>query len=161
MIKQGLAPLVHYNSKVIILGTMPGERSIALQQYYGNKGNHFWKILFSVFDTPFSTDYLARTEFLDKHHIALWNVLLHCERVGSADHAIRNEQPNDFDWLHRNYPTIKYVYFESKSAEKYFKKHCSYKDGIDYNVLPSTSGLNAGMPYERKLIKWQILARIV
>jgi len=139
---------------------MPGERSIALQQYYGNKGNHFWKILFSIFNATFSTDYEARTRLLREKRIALWNVLSHCEREGSADNAIRNEQPNDFDSLHEKYPEITTIFFESKSAEKYFRKHCSFKDGITYRKLPSTSGLNAGVPYEKKLDEWKYLAQI-
>jgi hypoxanthine-DNA glycosylase len=160
MIKQGLPLLIHNDSKILILGTMPGERSIALQQYYGNKGNHFWKILYSVFNTPFSTDYQARVRLLRENHIALWNVLLHCEREGSADHAIRNEQPNDFDGLHEKYPEIRNVFFESKSAATYFKKYCSFKDGVSYSVLPSTSGLNAGMSYDSKLGEWKVLTQI-
>ena len=160
MIKQGLPPLVHKDSKILILGTMPGERSIALQQYYGNRGNHFWKILFTIFEKPFSNIYEDRVKLLRDHHIALWNVLARCEREGSADHAIRNEQPNNFEWLHATHPAITHVFFESKSAKKYFTKHCNYKPGILYGVLPSTSGLNAGMTFAEKLSLWRVIANL-
>ena len=96
-----------------------------------------------------------------ENRIALWNVLSHCEREGSADHAIRNERPNDFDWLHEKYPDIRNIFFESKSSEKYFKKYCNFKDHIAYTVLPSTSGLNAGMSYDCKLEEWKALTEIV
>lgn len=158
--KQGLAPLIPLNAEILILGTMPGERSIALQQYYGNKGNHFWKILFEVFCEALSTSYDERRELLQRHGIGLWNVLKSCSREGSADHAIRNEMPNDFGWLHRQYPAIRYVFFESKSAERFFLKHCQRCVGITYGVLPSTSGLNAGMSYGQKLEKWRILGTV-
>lgn len=158
--KKGLPPIIDHESKILILGTMPGERSIALQQYYGNKGNNFWKILFTVFQTPFSQVYEDRLRLLAAQHIALWNVLASCERVGSADHAIRNEQPNDLDWLHENYPGISHVFFESKAAEKYFRKHCIQRPGITYDILPSTSGLNAGIPYAEKLSLWKKLAQL-
>jgi hypoxanthine-DNA glycosylase len=158
--KKGLAPLISPTTNILILGTMPGERSIALQQYYGNKGNRFWRILFEVFDAPFSDSYADRKMLLEKHGIGLWNVLRSCSREGSADHAIRDEQPNDFEWLHENYPNIRHIFFESKSAERFFLKHCEKKQGISYNVLPSTSGLNAGMTYEEKLEQWKILRTI-
>lgn len=71
-------------SKVLILGTMPGVRSLQLQQYYGHSGNHFWRLLFALFNQPFSTDYQARVNLLLQHKIALWDVLSHCEREGGS-----------------------------------------------------------------------------
>jgi len=139
---------------------MPGERSIAMQQYYGNRGNRFWRILFMVFNTPFSNVYQDRITLLHNYHIALWNVLACCEREGSADHAICNELPNDFAWLHKTYPGITHIFFESKAAEKYFSKHCRYQPDIHYDVLPSTSGLNAGISFEDKLIRWKKITEI-
>ncbi|MFP5438997.1 MAG: DNA-deoxyinosine glycosylase [Bacteroidia bacterium] len=153
--KKGLPPILDKTRRVLILGTMPGERSIALQQYYGNNGNRFWKILFTVFDTEFSAHYQDRLNLLADHKIALWNVLEQCDREGSADHKIRNEKPNDFEWLHDTYLGITHIFFESMSARNYFLKHCVYKPGITYKVLPSTSGLNAGLSYAEKLRQWQ------
>ncbi len=139
---------------------MPGERSIALQQYYGNKGNHFWKILFMVFGEPFSIDYEARKNLLIRKGIALWNVLQSCERKGSSDGAILNEQPNDLEALHIKYPNIRYVFFESKGAQTYFLKYNKKRAFISYAVLPSTSGLNARLSFHVKLEHWAALAKL-
>jgi hypoxanthine-DNA glycosylase len=159
--KNGLLPLVDDNSVILILGTMPGEKSIALQQYYGNRGNHFWKILFSVFRQPFDTEYAVRKKLLATHRIALWNVLAACERPGSADHKITNEVVNDFASFHAQYPGIKYVFFESKSAQQFYAKYVCAQPGIIYDTLPSTSGLNAGISFEQKLQAWMKLGHTI
>ena len=153
--KYALPPLVHPDSKILIMGTMPGEKSIALQQYYGNRGNHFWKILLSVFNQPFTTDYNDRKAFLKEFKIALWNVLSHCEREGSQDNKIKNETVNDLSTFHSQYPDIRYVFFESKAAAKFFDKYATPQLGIIYTTLPSTSGLNAAKSFDEKLSEWK------
>jgi hypoxanthine-DNA glycosylase len=159
--KHCLPAIIDYDRVVLIVGTMPGEKSIALQQYYGNRGNHFWKILFTIFDEPFRKEYNDRLQLLETHKIALWNVLASCERNGSQDNAITNEEPNDFEGLHDQYPNISHVFFESKAAEKFFLKYCRHHEGIAYTTLPSTSGLNAGMKYEDKVAAWMQVARVI
>lgn len=140
---------------------MPGDQSIAKQQYYGNKGNHFWKILFSIFNEEYSTSYEVRKELLAKHGIALWNVLASCSREGSSDSKIKNEIVNDFKSLHIQYPNIQHIFFESKTAEKFYQKYVRVHDNITYHILPSTSGLNAWMTFEEKIEKWRELANTV
>jgi hypoxanthine-DNA glycosylase len=159
--KHCLPAIIDHNRVILIVGTMPGEKSIALQQYYGNRGNHFWKILFTIFDEPFSKEYGDRLQLLKNHKIALWNVLASCERKGSQDNAIKDELPNDFDSLHDQYPNITHVFFESKAAEKFFIKYCRRHEEIAYATLPSTSGLYAGMKYEDKLAEWTQVARVI
>lgn len=158
--KHCLPAIIDHNRVILIVGTMPGEKSIALQQYYGNSGNHFWKILFTIFDEPFSKEYEDRLRLLKNHKIALWNVLASCERNGSQDNAITNELPNDFEDLLNQYPNISHVFFESKSAEKFFLKYCRHHEGIAYATLPSTSGLYAGMKYKDKVAEWMQVARV-
>lgn len=109
--KTAFAPIANKNSRVLILGTMPGERSIEIKQYYGHKGNQFWKLMFDVFNAPFTDSYEERITLLVKNKIALWDVLSHCEREGSADSAIKNEIANDFKTFYKLYPEIKHVFF--------------------------------------------------
>lgn len=158
MIKKALHPFVDNSSRILILGTMPGDQSIAKQQYYGNKGNRFWKIIFTIFNENYSTIYEDRKALLKKHKIALWNVLASCTREGSSDSKITNETINNFADFHIRYPNIKYVFFESKSAAKFYHKYLERKDDITYCILPSTSGLNAGIPFAQKVEMWQIVA---
>lgn len=159
MQKFALPPLIDHSSKILILGTMPGDQSIAKQQYYGNKGNHFWKIIFTIFEESYSSSYEDRKLLLKKNGIALWNVLASCHREGSSDSKIKHEVVNDFERLHLQYPNIKYIFFESKSAAQYYKKYATPL-AIYYQTLPSTSGLNAGTSMAEKIEQWKILAKL-
>lgn len=157
MRKCALLPLVSSESKLLILGTMPGEKSIQLQQYYGNPGNQFWKILFTVLDAPFSNDYGTRKALLSKYNIALWNTLASCEREGSRDDKIKNPVVNNFEHFFSVYPNIRYVFFESITAARLYAKFAFKNDKVQYMTLPSTSGLNAGMSFDEKLEQWKKL----
>jgi len=137
---------------------MPGEESLKQQQYYANKGNHFWKLMFMVFDEPFSSDYETRKLLLVRNHIAVWDVLAFCEREGSLDSKIKNEVANDFEELYDSYPNIKFVFFSSKNASKFYDKYAVRRDGIQYAILPSPSGANASKSFSQKLEEWKILA---
>lgn len=134
---------------------MPGEKSLELQQYYGNRGNHFWKLMFEVLQENFSADYNERVALLNKYNIAVWDVLLYCEREGSLDSNIKNETANDFLGFYSNYPNISHVFFSSKNAAKYYDKYVGRRNGIVYDILPSPSGANATKSYAEKLHEWR------
>jgi hypoxanthine-DNA glycosylase len=153
--KTAFEPISDPQSKILILGTMPGEKSIEVQQYYGHPQNQFWKLLFTIFDQPFSTNYHERETLLRKNHIALWDVLSHCEGEGSADTSIKNEIANDFDTFYRLHPAIKHVFFASKQAEKFYLKYAGKRDEMIYQVLPSPSPANAAKSFEQKLEEWR------
>jgi hypoxanthine-DNA glycosylase len=158
MFKSALRPLVDNSTRILILGTMPGDQSITKQQYYGNKGNHFWKIIFTIFNENYSASYEDRKALLKKHKIGLWNVLASCVREGSSDSKIMNEEINDFVSFHIQYPNIQYVFFESKSAAKFYHKYSTPQKGTSYHILPSTSGLNAGTSFVQKVEMWKVVA---
>ena len=153
--KKAFPPIADKHSKILILGTMPGEKSLELQQYYGNRGNQFWKILFEIFGEEFSPDYNVRTNLLKQNGIALWDVLQHCEREGSLDSNIKNEAANDFESFFKAHPQIKHVFFSSKNAAAYYDKYVGRREGIKYDVLPSPSGANASMRPAEKLKIWR------
>ncbi|MFP9098374.1 DNA-deoxyinosine glycosylase [Flavobacterium sp. RHBU_24] len=153
--KKAFEPVADYKSTVLILGTMPGEKSLQLQEYYGNRGNQFWRIMFAVFNEPLNPVYPEKLRLLKKNNIALWDVLQYCEREGSLDSNIKNEIPNDFDAFYRQHPNITTVFFSSKNAAAYYDKYVGRKPGITYIALPSPSGANASMPYNKKLEIWK------
>lgn len=95
---------------------MPGERSLKLNQYYGHNGNLFRKLIFSIFDCPFSSDYEKRKSVLLENNVALWDVLIACEREGSADSAIALEESNDFQSFFLLHPKIKLIAFNGQNA---------------------------------------------
>lgn len=153
--KKAFPPIADHNSEILILGTMPGEKSLELQEYYGNRGNQFWKLLFTIFDAPFTHDYSKKVELLQIYHIALWDVLEYCEREGSLDSRIKNEMPNNFEDFYTRFPNIRHVFFSSKNAAAYYDKYVGRKDGIGYDILPSPSGANATKSFSEKLELWK------
>lgn len=153
--KTAFKPISDAESKILILGTMPGEKSLEVQQYYGHPLNQFWKLMFTIFEQPFSVSYQEREALLRANHIALWDVLSHCEGEGSADTSIKNEIANDFDTFYKNHPCIKHVFFASKQAEKFYSKYAGKREGVTYQVLPSPSPANAVKSFEQKLMEWK------
>jgi len=155
--KTAFEPIADAGSRILILGTMPGERSLQLQQYYGHPGNHFWKIMFSILERPFSTDYLERIKLLADHKIALWDVLQNCEGEGSSDNAIKNEIPNDFKKFYKQHENIKVVFFASKRAEDFYNRYVIKNPDRNYHVLPSPSRANTWKTYDEKKNEWRIV----
>lgn len=155
--KKAFAPIVNPDSKILILGTMPGEKSLELQEYYGNRGNSFWKLLFTLFDQEVTHDYTIKKALLKTQHIALWDVLEFCERTGSLDSNIKNEITNDFKSFYEHYPQIEHVFFSSKNAAKYYDKYVGRRSGIQYTTLPSPSGANASKSFLQKLEEWKAI----
>ena len=97
-------PISTASATILILGTMPGTKSLELQQYYGHPQNNFWRFIFEIVHEDFSVDYEARKSVLLKNNIALWDVLQFCDRIGSLDSAIKNEISNDFEIFLKNHP---------------------------------------------------------
>ncbi len=136
---------------------MPGESSIRLQQYYGHAGNQFWKIIFTLFNEPFTKDYEVRKNLLLKNRIALWDVLSHCEGIGSSDANIKNEVANDFVSFYRSYPQIKSVFLTSHKAEAFYQKYINKMSERGYFLLPSPSRANTWKSFEAKVEEWKII----
>lgn len=153
--KKAFSPVIYPDSRILILGTMPGEKSLELQQYYGNRGNQFWKLIFEILNKDFTLDYNKRLELLKENKIALWDVLQYCDRQGSLDSSIKNEVPNNFKDFYATHTHIEVVLFTSKNAARYYDKYVGKSQGIHYTTLPSPSGANASMPYLEKLKFWK------
>ena len=148
-------PIINENSKILILGSIPGVKSLEMQQYYAHPQNKFWKIICEIFNEEFTTNYQQRIEILEKHHIALWDVIDTCERKGSLDSEIRNEEANKIEELLQNFPNIKAIFCNGQKSYKNLQKILGKKFRMPIIVLPSTSPAYAGLKYEEKLLSWQ------
>lgn len=137
---KSLEPFVDDDSRVLILGSMPGTASLAAAEYYHHPQNRFWRILFAFFGEPYTRDYAARLGLCRRKGIALWDAVGACERVGSLDASITSVVPNDIDGLLRRYPRIAAVLCNGRASEKYCRKY----NKVVPVYLPSTSPLNAG-----------------
>lgn len=154
------SPISAPNSKILILGTMPGIKSLELNQYYGHSQNNFWKFLFTIFNEDFSGDYEIRKGLLLKNKIALWDVLQYCDRVGSLDSAIKNEIANDFETFMEQHPKIDTLLFNGQKAAAFFSKYVHLKKTYRLITLPSTSPANASKSFEYKLEEWKVITTL-
>lgn len=142
-------------TEILILGTIPGTVSLEKQEYYAHTRNHFWKILYSIYDAlPIATSFEEKKSFLLSNKIGLWDVLENCERKGSLDIHIKNQKENDFESLFKKFPKIKKIIFNGKKSHEFFNKRFGQIEGITYLVMPSTSPANT-MTFDNKLKIWE------
>lgn len=150
---QSFQPISDKNSKILIVGTMPGNESLRKGEYYAHQSNHFWDIMFrilidnySCFELVQETEtYEKKVELLLNNGIALWDTLKYCDRKGNLDKEIRNEIINDFDSFFEVHKGILKVFFNGKKAHKYFIdsfKHLVDNRKIELVILNSTSSNN-------------------
>lgn len=151
-------PVADRHATLLILGSMPGIRSLEAQQYYAHPHNAFWKIMGKLTGAHPALPYAQRLHALQQSHIALWDVLHSCERQGSLDTAIRAEAANDFASFFKRHPHITRVCFNGAKAEQSFRRYVAGRQTLPelhYTRLPSTSPAHAGMRYEEKLAVWR------
>jgi hypoxanthine-DNA glycosylase len=151
-------PVVSRNSKVLVLGSMPGEVSLKAQQYYAYPHNAFWRIMGELLGAGPSLPYQKRLIVLDNAGIALWDSLRACRRPGSLDSAIRDEEANDFATLFASFPKITHVFFNGAKSEAAFRRHVLPTLADPKHVfvrLPSTSPAHAGMTFDKKVEHWR------
>lgn len=152
------APVAAADARVLVLGSMPGEASLAATRYYAHPQNRFWPIMGALVGATPALPYEQRLQRLLDAGIALWDVLASCERVGSLDTAIRAPQANDFASFFAAHPRVATVLFNGAQAETSFRR--LVLPGLAAPLpmlrrLPSTSPANAGQPPEAKLAAWR------
>ncbi|VBN45135.1 Mug G:T/U mismatch-specific DNA glycosylase [Burkholderia pseudomallei] len=152
---RGFPPVALPGTHTLILGSFPGEASLAAAQYYAHPRNQFWRLLGAVLGEPqlHALPYDARLARVLAHGFGIWDVLAACHREGSLDAAIRHAQPNDFASLREVAPKLTKVCFNGKTAGRF--EPTIRAAGFDTLVLPSSSPANAMLSFEQKLVFWQ------
>ncbi|MDO8990481.1 MAG: DNA-deoxyinosine glycosylase [Sideroxyarcus sp.] len=151
-------PVADTDATMLILGSMPGQKSLDMHEYYAHPQNAFWKIMGELVGAHPHLPYEERLRKLTTAHLALWDVLASCERLTSLDSNIRKEQPNDFAAFFDQHPQITHVFFNGAKAEQSFRKFVlgtQKLPPLDFARLPSTSPAHAGMRYAEKLLAWR------
>jgi len=138
------------NAEVLILGSFPSIKSFEDNFYYAHPQNQFYKLLAAVYDelTPQSIE--EKSKFLQKHKIALWDMVAECERENSLDSNLKKIKVNDIEGFLEKYSTIKKVCFTGKTAQKLYLQHFSHLD-LPTFYLPSPSPAYRAMKFEEKL----------
>ena len=150
-------PSIDNNSEILILGSMPGVKSLNEQQYYAHPQNRFWKVMTSVCNEPkmYEYSYELKLKTLLKNKIALWDTIKTCKREGSLDSDIQDETPNDIRKLLKQYPNIKTICLNGAKSYSAFKKHFpDLLDKYSCRKMLSTSPANARYSLDILIQEW-------
>lgn len=147
-------PVYDNTSKVLILGSFPSVKSREQQFYYGHPQNRFWKVLAQICREEVPETIEEKKKLLQRHHIALWDVIASCDIIGSSDSSIRNVVPNDMDVILKA-AKIQKIFVNGNKAYQLYLKYCKKDGPPPLEKLPSTSPANAAWNMEKLLSAWE------
>jgi hypoxanthine-DNA glycosylase len=158
-LKSSFAPIADKHISILILGTLPGEKSLELQEYYAHSRNRFWQVIAAITGSSLPDSYEQKLELLRQNRIGVWDVVQSAKRVGSLDTNILDEIPNDLDGFLENHPHLRTIGFNGAKSRSLFDKYFRRKPDLKYLALPSTSPANASYSLERLCEIWLELLR--
>lgn len=166
-----LKPLIGDEPKILILGTLPGEKSLKLGQYYSNPTNRFWKVIGEILKVDIPEAYESRVKILKSRGIALWDVVKSASREGSLDKdIIIIKEYNKIGELLKSYPSIHSIIFNGKKPMKYFStEECmavnqelkEIEREVRCHILPSTSAMNGQYNCSALIKEWGNIVNLV
>lgn len=161
-VKFGLPPIARPDARVFILGSLPGDASLAAQRYYAHPTNQFWRLVGGAIGEDLdSLPYERRLERLGARRIGLWDVIASASRRGSLDQAIREAEHNRIDQLLHGFPDLVAVAFNGTTAANAGRKLIGERPpGMALIDLPSSSAANT-RPFAEKARLWAVLGEIV
>ena len=161
-VKSGLAAIAPPDAQLFVLGSLPGDASLAAQRYYAHPTNQFWRLLGSAIEADLQTlEYGARLKTLAARRIGLWDVIGSASRRGSLDQAIRDAQHNQIDHLLRDFSDLRAIAFNGSTASSIGRKLFGDPPaGLTFIDLPSSSAANT-RPFDEKSASWGRLRKFV
>lgn len=158
LLERGLPPIAQPDTRIFILGSLPGVQSLAEQRYYAHRTNQFWKLVGAAIGIDLAAmDYRSRLATLADYRIGLWDVIDAARREGSADHRIRDARANDIGGLRRDFPDLRAIAFNGTRAAKDGRRLLSGIVGIELLSLPSSSAAYT-RPLADKAKLWAVIA---
>lgn len=152
----GFAPIARHDAQILVLGSLPGTRSIDQTQYYAHPRNAFWPIMHKLVGA--NGTYEKRCATLLESKIAVWDVLAESIRPGSLDSDIdmTTAVVNNFQSFFAMHSGIQRVCFNGQAAERIYRQR-AHSEQFPQNLqtLPSTSPAYAAMKFEQKLELWR------
>lgn len=150
----GLPPVIAHGTRLVVLGSFPGEASLRAQQYYAHPRNQFWPIVGTLLGIDLvALPYPARLAAIRERGLGLWDVYAACVREGSLDSAIEGAEPNDLAGLRRRAPNLAAIAHNGGESARHMRITAAL--GLPVYRLPSTSPANASWSLERKLAAWR------
>ena len=161
-VKAGLPPIARADARLFVLGSLPGDASLAAQRYYAHPTNQFWRLLgLAIGEELASVDYDQRLERLAAHCVGLWDVIASASRRGSLDQAIRDAQHNRIEHLLHDFPDLRAIAFNGGTASAVGRKLIGDPPpAVALVDLPSSSAANT-RPFGEKAAAWSQLRQFV
>ncbi|WP_147695894.1 DNA-deoxyinosine glycosylase [Vogesella mureinivorans] len=157
MRKASFAPVVDPDTRILILGSLPGDASLAAAQYYAHPRNQFWRLLGTVAGSELAAlSYPQRLAAMQALGVGLWDVVAEATRRGSLDSDIRDARANPLAELVATLPALQLVAFNGQTAGKAAPTLAGC--GVDVLVLSSSSPAHT-LAFDKKLQEWQALRR--
>ena len=154
-----MAPVGAADARLLILGSLPGEASLAAQRYYAHPTNQFWRLLGSALGEELAAlPYERRLERLAAREIALWDVVAEARRQGSLDGAIRAATPNELARYAATHPRLEAVAFNGRTAGAIGRRALGERPDLALIELPSSSAALT-RPFANKAAAWAAIAR--
>jgi TDG/mug DNA glycosylase family protein len=156
-----MAPVGSADAKLLILGSLPGEASLAAQRYYAHPTNQFWRLLGgAIGEDLVARDYEERLRRLAEREIALWDVVAEAQRQGSLDGAIRAATPNQLADYVGTHPRLDTLAFNGRTAATIGRRALGERPGLTFVDLPSSSAALA-RPFAEKARAWAAIGRVI
>jgi len=161
-VKAGLPPIARADARLFVLGSLPGDASLAARRYYAHPTNQFWRLLGAAIGEELaSLEYEQRLTRLAERRIGLWDVIASATRRGSLDQAIREAEHNRIEHLLHDFPDLSAIGFNGATASAVGRKLIGdLPSGIALVDLPSSSAANT-RPFAEKAVAWSQLARFL
>jgi hypoxanthine-DNA glycosylase len=159
--KSSFPPVVRADTRVLILGSLPGERSLMERRYYAHPRNLFWRLIGEVIGRDLEVlPYEARLDGLLAEGIGLWDTVASATRSGSLDAAIREAEHNPLAELAATLPGLRAVAFNGATSAKVGLAALAHTD-LALIPLPSSSPANASVPYAEKRRLWAAIGEFL
>lgn len=140
MRKASFPPVTDDRTRLLLLGSLPGEASLRAVRYYAHPQNQFWQLVGGLIGRDLvALDYEDRLTALRDAGIGLWDVVADATRSGSLDGAIRDHRPNDLMALIGGLPALQAVGFNGATASRIGRKLISSTLPLTLIDLPSSS----------------------
>lgn len=153
-VKHPFPPVIDKDCTLLILGSVPSQKSCEFNFYYMHPQNRFWRTLSSILgENLVDMDVAQRTATLLAHHIALYDSIEECDISGSSDSSILSVVPADIPAL-ISASRIEKILCNGAASYDYLVKFHPTLTRIAFK-LPSTSPANAAFSLERLISVWR------
>lgn len=160
-LKRAFDPVVDADTRLLILGSLPGDASLKAAQYYGHPQNGFWRLIGGVIRRDLvALPYPDRLEALKAAGVGLWDVIVSAHRPGSLDAAIRSAEAADLRTLIAGLPRLRAIAFNGGTASRIGRRSLAGVEGVTLIDLPSSSPAYT-RPLAEKAAAWAALGEFL